>query len=173
MVLEESSTFISCLHKQIPFISILVNIYKQPLMTPQIQAYIKACICRRQILQIHLFIYPQIQFIIRNNRYILISFNMKSNSINNFIQKAATHNNSNSQWAKLKELPLIQILVGCDAALFTWRFLPIQWFSYYLQSSLDKSRPHQNILIIYKIIYKSNIVECAPLFGFKYIHYTS
>jgi hypothetical protein len=34
MVLEESSTFVACLHKQIPFISILLDIRKQSLMTP-------------------------------------------------------------------------------------------------------------------------------------------
>ena len=34
MVLEESSTFISCLHKQIPFASILDDVCKQSLMTP-------------------------------------------------------------------------------------------------------------------------------------------
>ena len=33
MVLEESSTFVSCLHKQIPFASILVNVRKQSLRT--------------------------------------------------------------------------------------------------------------------------------------------
>jgi hypothetical protein len=34
MVLEESSIYVSCLHKQIPFVSILVDIYKQLLITP-------------------------------------------------------------------------------------------------------------------------------------------
>jgi hypothetical protein len=34
MVLEESSKFVSCLHKQIPFGSFLDNVRKQPLMTP-------------------------------------------------------------------------------------------------------------------------------------------
>ena len=29
MVLEESSTFVACLHKQIPFVSILVEVRKQ------------------------------------------------------------------------------------------------------------------------------------------------
>jgi hypothetical protein len=33
MVLEESSTFVACLHKQIPFISILLDIRKQSFMT--------------------------------------------------------------------------------------------------------------------------------------------
>ena len=33
MVLEESSTFVSCLHKQIPFVSILVGVRKQSLRT--------------------------------------------------------------------------------------------------------------------------------------------
>ena len=33
MVLE-SSTFVSCLHKQIPFVSILVEVRKQSLWTP-------------------------------------------------------------------------------------------------------------------------------------------
>ena len=34
MVLEESSTFVSCLHKQIPFASISDEVRKQSLMTP-------------------------------------------------------------------------------------------------------------------------------------------
>ena len=34
MVLEESSTFVSGLHKQIPFVSILVEVRKQSLLTP-------------------------------------------------------------------------------------------------------------------------------------------
>jgi len=34
MVLEESSTFIACLHKQIPFGSFLDDVRKQPPMTP-------------------------------------------------------------------------------------------------------------------------------------------
>jgi len=34
MVLEESSTFVSCLHKQIPFGSFLDDVRKQPPMTP-------------------------------------------------------------------------------------------------------------------------------------------
>ena len=36
IVLEESSTFISCLHKQIPFGSILVEVRKQSPRTPYI-----------------------------------------------------------------------------------------------------------------------------------------
>jgi hypothetical protein len=39
IVLEESSTFIACLHKQIPFISILLNIRKQSFMTHGIGLY--------------------------------------------------------------------------------------------------------------------------------------
>jgi hypothetical protein len=35
IVLEESSMFVACLYKQIPFSSFLDNIYKQPLMTPR------------------------------------------------------------------------------------------------------------------------------------------
>jgi hypothetical protein len=35
MVLEESSTFVACLHKQIPFGSFLDDVRKQPLMTPR------------------------------------------------------------------------------------------------------------------------------------------
>jgi len=34
MVLEESSTFIACLYKQIPFSSFLDDVYKQLLITP-------------------------------------------------------------------------------------------------------------------------------------------
>jgi hypothetical protein len=34
MVLEESSTFVACLHKQIPFGSFLDDVRKQPPMTP-------------------------------------------------------------------------------------------------------------------------------------------
>ena len=41
MVLGESSTFVACLHKQIPFGSFLDDVRKQPPMTPQEQAYIK------------------------------------------------------------------------------------------------------------------------------------
>ena len=41
MVLEESSTFVACLHKQIPFGSILVEVRKQSPRTPYIWAYIR------------------------------------------------------------------------------------------------------------------------------------
>ena len=34
IVLGESSTFVACLHKQIPFDSFLYDVRKQPLMTP-------------------------------------------------------------------------------------------------------------------------------------------
>ena len=33
MVLKESSTFVSCLHKQIPFVSILLEVREQSLRT--------------------------------------------------------------------------------------------------------------------------------------------
>ena len=35
MVLEESSTFVACLYKQIPFSSFLDDVRKQPLITPR------------------------------------------------------------------------------------------------------------------------------------------
>ena len=35
MVLEESSTFVACLYKQIPFGSFLGDVRKQPPMTPR------------------------------------------------------------------------------------------------------------------------------------------
>jgi hypothetical protein len=35
MVLEESSTFVACLYKQIPFGSFLDDVRKQPLITPR------------------------------------------------------------------------------------------------------------------------------------------
>ena len=35
MALEESSIFIACLYKQIPFSSFLDDVYKQPLITPR------------------------------------------------------------------------------------------------------------------------------------------
>ena len=41
MALEESSTFVACLHKQIPFGSILVEVRKQSPRTPYIWAYIR------------------------------------------------------------------------------------------------------------------------------------
>ena len=41
MALEESSMFVACLHKQIPFGSILVKVRKQSPRTPYIWAYIR------------------------------------------------------------------------------------------------------------------------------------
>jgi hypothetical protein len=43
MVLEESSTFVACLHKQIPFISILLDIHKQSFVTHSIGLYKGLC----------------------------------------------------------------------------------------------------------------------------------
>ena len=41
MVLEESSTFVACLHKQIPFGSFLDDVRKQLPITPWVWAYIR------------------------------------------------------------------------------------------------------------------------------------
>ena len=88
IALVESSTCVSCLYKQMPFVPFWSEVRSdqfglpyQYFRLPQIQAYIKACICCSQIRQLHLFFI--LRFSSSDYKYLLLP-NCDSSAVQKF-----------------------------------------------------------------------------------------